>query len=97
VRNAGERSAGDGEEGVPVGGGSRGSFVRDEPGRAGAILDHDLLPEELAHVLGDGAHERIDVTACRETGQYSDGFGRERLGSSETGLREATHEHGGGQ
>jgi hypothetical protein len=51
---------------VAVGGALGDRAGRDRAAGAAAILDHHLLPERLAHALGDEARERIIAAAGRE-------------------------------
>jgi hypothetical protein len=53
----------------------------DRSGRAGRILDDDVLPERLRHVLGDDAGNGVGRAARRVGHHHLDDAGREVLRS----------------
>src|SRR5262245_1677344 len=76
---------------VAVGIGGRHRLGAEAAGGAGAVLDHDRLPEREREVLGEDARAHIDRTAGRKG---DDELDRSRIG---IGLRRRGRDGGGAQ
>ena len=62
--------------------------------RAGAIVDHDRLPELLAHPLGQDACDQIGRAAGWKRSNEADGLGRITLRPRAGDRQGEHHEHG---
>jgi hypothetical protein len=70
---------------VAVGRGLRHEIGGDDPVRAGAVLDHDRLPERDAEILGQAAPAHVHAAAGRVRDHHADGFRGPRLRVHDTG------------
>jgi hypothetical protein len=73
------------EDGVAVGRGLRDHVGGDGAARAGAVLDHERLPEVFLQLLRDEARDHVGSAARRESHQHLRGLVRICLRGRERG------------